>query len=140
MKKILIMLVICLGAKQVDAQKVKETEVPAAVKKTFTSHYATVKEAKWEKEGSNYEAEFDLNKVETSVLIDASGNLMETETEIVVNELPQPVSAYVTKNLSGQKIKEAAKIIDAKGVVTYEAEVGSTDYLFDSKGNFIKKG
>jgi hypothetical protein len=139
MKTILMMLTFLLGVSQVNAQKVKEADVPAAVKKTFATHYSTVKEAKWEKEGNNYEAEFDLNKVETSVLIDPSGNLMETETEIAVAELPQPASAYITKNLKDQKIKETAKIIDAKGIVTYEAEVGSTDYLFDSKGNFIKK-
>jgi hypothetical protein len=140
MKTILMMLAFLLGVNQLNAQKVKEADVPATVKKTFAIHYSTIKEAKWEKEGSNYEAKFDLNKVETSVLIDANGNLMETETEIAVAELPQPASAYLAKNLKDQKIKEAAKIIDAKGVVTYEAEIGNADYLFDAKGNFIKKG
>ena len=134
-----MLLVICLGVKQVNAQKVKEADVPSAVKKTFATHYSTVKEAKWEKEGSNYEAEFDLNKIETSVLIDANGKLMETETEINVSELPQPVATYVTKNLNGQQVKEASKIVDAKGTVTYEAEVGKSDYIFDATGNFIKK-
>jgi hypothetical protein len=139
MKTPLIMIAFLLGVYQVSAQKVKEADVPAAVKKTFAMHYSTVKEANWEKEGTNYEAGFDLNKVETSVLIDPSGNLMETETEIAVSELPPTVSAYLAKNLKDQKLKEAAKIIDAKGIVTYEAEIGNADYLFDSKGNFIKK-
>jgi hypothetical protein len=44
----------------------------------------------------------------------------------------------VSKNLSGKNIKEAAKIVDAGGTVTYEAEVQGTDYLFDANGNFIK--
>ncbi|MBC7865300.1 MAG: hypothetical protein IAF38_20155, partial [Bacteroidia bacterium] len=38
-----------------------------------------------------------------------------------------------------KKVKEAAKITDAKGVVTYEAEIDNADYIFDSTGNFLKK-
>jgi hypothetical protein len=140
MKTILMLLAILLGVNQVNAQKVKEADVPAPVKKTFASHYSSIKEARWEKEGGNYEAEFDLDKVEHSVLIDANGTLLETEAAIPIAELPKPVIAYVSKNLKDQKIKEASKIIDGNGIITYEAEVGHADYIFDAKGNFIKKG
>jgi hypothetical protein len=37
------------------------------------------------------------------------------------------------------EIKDAAKIVAEKGTVTYEAEIGNTDQLFDQSGNFIKK-
>lgn len=36
-----------------------------------------------------------------------------------------------------KKIDEAAKIVDASGKVTYEAEVDEADYIFDETGNFI---
>jgi hypothetical protein len=139
MKKITLMIAVLLGATQMNAQKVKEADVPSAVKKTFAAHYSSVKEPKWEKEGANYEAEFDVDKIENSVLFDANGNLLETETAISVSQLPSPVSGYVDQKLKGQNIKEASKIVDAKGIITYEAKVGGVDYIFDERGNFIKK-
>lgn len=44
----------------------------------------------------------------------------------------------MSKNLNSKKITEAARIVDAGGQVTYEAEIGGRDYIFDAKGNFIK--
>jgi len=43
------------------------------------------------------------------------------------------------KNIRAKKIKEAAKITDAKGVVTYEAEVTGKDLIFDASGKFLKE-
>lgn len=134
-----LMLVALLGVNQLSAQKLKDAEVPAAAKKTFEKSYPDIKGAKWEKEDGNYEAEFELNKKETSVLFDVNGNLLATETEISPEELPKAVSEYVAKNLKGQKIDEASKIIDSKGGHSFEAEIGGADYIFDSNGTFIKK-
>lgn len=138
MKNILTIaaLAIAIGC---TAQTVKEADVPAPVKAKFTSLYPAVSVEKWEKEGANYEAEFEQNETETSVVFDASGNLILTETEIPVSSLPKGVSDYFAKNNAGAKIKEAAKITAADGTVTYEAEVKGADYIFDANGNFIRK-
>ena len=114
-------------------------DAPAAVKTSFAKLYPSITKVKWEKEGANYEAEFDLNKSETSCLFDAAGNLLETETEIAVSSLPKSVSDYVAKNYAGQKIREAAKIIDSKNSTVYEAEIKEGDLIFDVNGNFLKK-
>lgn len=63
---------------------------------------------------------------------------METEIEIKVDALPANAKEYVSKNYAGQKIKEATKITDNKGVVTYEAEIKGKDLILDSNGNLIK--
>ena len=44
---------------------------------------------------------------------------------------------YILKNTLG-KIKEAAKIVNADGTITYEAEVKKGDVMFDQNGNFLK--
>ena len=131
-----IALMLCFSA---CGQKLKNQDVPAAVTAKFKTLYPSVEKVKWGKEDANYEAEFDLNKVETSVVFDASGNALETETEISVTDLPATVNTYISTNVPGEKIKEASKIIDSKGVVTYEAEVKGVDYVFDKDGVFIKK-
>ncbi|MBI3500253.1 MAG: PepSY-like domain-containing protein [Bacteroidetes bacterium] len=139
MKTTIVLLAIAAVSFSASAQKIKSEEVPSAVKSKVTSLYPNSKVEKWEKEDGNFEAELEVNKVETSVLLNASGNLLQTETEIASSALPKGVSDYVTKNLAGKKIKEAAKIVDAKNTVTYEAEVDEADYIFDASGNFLKK-
>ncbi len=139
MKKKLLLVVLGFAAITVDAQKIKKADVPVAVKKTFTKAYPSTKVNGWEKENGNYEAAFDHNNKEMSVIIDPSGNIVETETEIAISELSKKITDYCAKNYSDKKIKEAARIVDAKGILTYEAEIGKMDVLFDEKGNFIKE-
>lgn len=139
MKNTILVLAIGFTGISAFAQKIKEAEVPEVVKTTFSKKFPGAKVEKWEKENGNYEAEFDFNKIETSALFAAAGSLIETEVEIKASELPKTVSDYVDKNLAGKKVKEASKITDAKGVVTYEAEVDEADYIFDEKGIFQKK-
>ncbi|PBQ32770.1 hypothetical protein CNR22_13635 [Sphingobacteriaceae bacterium] len=121
------------------AQKVKESEVPAVVKDAFKKSYKDAKEVKWEKEGANFEAEFEIGETDQSVAFDATGHLVETEVEIKVEELPSGAKDYFAKNYKDTKIKEATKITDAKGTVTYEAEIKGKDLIFDSTGKFIKE-
>ena len=122
----------------VNAQKVNENDVPQAVKNEFGSLYKGTKPGKWTKEKDNYEAEFMVAGSEMSVLIDPSGKLLETETEMPVNALPQAVRDACAKNFAGKKIKEAAKIVDDKGAVKYEANIEGKDYLFDESGTQVK--
>lgn len=139
MKKLIFLAFGFIAATAANAQKMKEADVPAAVKSSFSKSHPNVKVEKWEKEQNNYEAEFHEGKIEMAVLMDANGKLVETEKEISVSELPKEVSEYAAKNLGGKKIKEASKITDAAGVVTYESEIDDVDYIFDAKGGFLKK-
>lgn len=140
MRKTTILLVAMFGVSFANAQKISAKKVPTAVKTTLKKNYPNAKEIKWEKEKANYEAGFESKETEYSVLIDVSGNILETEIEIKVDALPANAKEYVYKNYAGQKIKEATKITDNKGVVTYEAEIKGKDLIFDSNGNFIKIG
>jgi hypothetical protein len=135
MRPIIFLLLFLVGTNAI-AQKISNKEVPAAVKSAFQKLYPSVSKAKWSKEGANFEAEFD-QKEETSVVIDSSGNILETEVEIQKEQLPKEVFAYVNSNFAGKSIKEAAKITDAKGVITYEAEIKGMELLFDANGKFI---
>jgi uncharacterized protein (DUF2164 family) len=139
MKKSIIIAASILATTMAHAQKVQEKEIPAEVKSSFTKHFAAAKNTKWEKEEGNYEAEFDLNKTEQSALFDAKGTLLETEVEIELSQLPAGVLEYVKAHYANQTIKEAAKITDANGTVTYEAEIKGMDLIFDSSGKFVKE-
>ncbi|HXC04997.1 MAG TPA: PepSY-like domain-containing protein [Bacteroidia bacterium] len=144
MKKITLLIIGCfcltfLPAQEKKSNKLDEAAVPASVKSKFAALYPGIKAEKWENENGNFEAKFHQNKTEMSVLLAADGNLLETETEIKVSELPKSVTDYIAKNKPGKKIKEASKIVDTKGVMTYEAEIEHTDLIFDKNGNFLKE-
>ena len=140
MKRILLLLMsVTFLSNCANAQKMNSSELPAAVKSAFEKQYPDVKDVDWEKEDCNYEAGFEVNNIETSVVYDVSGNLIETEVEIEVSALPQTAQDYIANNYPKSKISEAAKITDASGTITYEAEVGESDLIFDASGNFVKE-
>lgn len=139
MKKVMLMTMTVLAVLLSFAQKNQDKDVPTPVKASLQKRYPATKGLKWEKENGNYEAEFEVGETQYSVLIDNAGNILETEIEISSDALPTKAKEYVAKNYVGQKVKEAAKLTDAKGTVTYEAEVNGKDLIFDSNGNFIKE-
>ncbi len=139
MKKVIITVsAIVVSMNMATAQHLKEAKVPTLVKEGLHKQFPTAKVTGWEQEGANYEAEFVMNKVETSALLDATGKLIETESEIATTELPKAVTDYLAKNHKGEKVKEAAKIVEAGGKIKYEAEIKGKDLLFDESGTLIK--
>ena len=126
------------------AQKVADAQVPAAAVATLQKNFPTVKAVKWEKEGADYEAGFDLGKAEMSAVITAAGVLKETETEMAVGQLPAAVQQALAANYKAYKVTEAAKIVTAAtGTTSYEAEISQggkhRDVLFSADGTEVKK-
>lgn len=140
MKKAFLALLMFSGSTVlVNAQTVKETQVPSAVKSALKSKYADAKGVQWEKEKGNYEANWGgKSNEDQSVQFTPSGEFIEMVKAIPVSQLPAPVLSYVKAHYKGAKITEAGKVTDAKGKLSYEAEVNKKDIIFDEKGNFVK--
>jgi uncharacterized membrane protein YkoI len=137
MKRIIV-VGLMMASMSAFAQKIDASKVPASALATFNKSFPGTKDVKWEIENGNYEANFKQNGEKKSVLIDAKGGLVETETGIAVSALPASIADYVAKNYKGEKIKEAAKLKMANGDINYEAEVKGMDLIFDANGKFIK--
>jgi hypothetical protein len=138
MKKVLTIVMAVLVTTCSFAQKLQSNKVPNVVKSSFQKAYPSVKEVKWSKEEDKFEASFEVNEVDQSVVINAEGKIVETEIAIKMSELPSNVTAYLKTNFAGQKIIETAKITDANGVIVFEVQIKKRDLIFDSKGNFVK--
>ena len=138
MKKTIVLLAVSVLSATAFGQKLREKQVPSPVTAAFRQQHADAKDVDWEKENGNYEAEFKEGQTELSVVYDAQGHLLETEVEISESELPSKAKEYIAQKYSGIKIKEAARITDSQGNVSYEAEVNKKDLIFDSNGTFIK--
>lgn len=140
MNKILSVLVFSLGISFANAQTIKETEVPFAIKAAFAKMYPGIKQATWDKENNLYEASFTDGSYKGSVLFDANGKWTERETAIPVSQLPQKVRAYMQTHYKKEKLLGAAKIKKSSGEVEYEAEIKGKDIFFTKDGEFIKEG
>jgi len=143
MKYVLFFSVSLLTLSCTNAQNHANGDVPKNVKAAFLVKYPTVKNVKWEKEAAGYEAEFKMNKIEMSATFSNEGLFQEVEEEINASTLPKVVNAYCIKNYPDHKLSEAAKITDASGKITYEAEMAKGkehfDVIFDANGGFVEK-
>ena len=144
MKKLMILSVCLAFIIGVSAMNQKDEKIPAAAKTGFAAKFPTAQKVKWgvEKSGE-FEAEFILNGVETSALVDAKGTLLETEAEIKESELPQAVKATIAKDFAGYKLDEIKKSTDTKGATTFEMEAAKgkdkLEISFDANGKLLSK-
>jgi hypothetical protein len=144
MKTLLVLVVCIVFVLGVTAMNQKEEKIPVAAKSGFADKFPAAQKVKWsvEKPGE-FEAEYKLNGVESSVLLDAKGNILETEEEIKEGELPQGVKASIAKDFAGYKLDEIEKATDAKGTITFEMEASKgkdkLEISFDSNGKLMGK-
>jgi len=137
----MILALVTFGVVQAIAQKIKESEVPQVVKSAFMKAYPNAKGVKWDKEEAGFEASFEQNKNDMSVVLDKMGIVKEVETEIAKDKLPKAILETLKKDFADHDIEETAMIV-ANGVTTYEVEVEkgkkSWDLIFDSAGKLLE--
>src|SRR5436305_13129810 len=110
------------------AQKGKSVSVPAAVKTALQTKYPEATKVTWEKEKGNYEANWGGKSGEdNSVQFTPAGEFIEYVIAIPVSQLPEKIISYIKTHYKGVKIKEAGKVTDAKGKLSYESEVAKKD-------------
>ncbi|MGZ3839271.1 MAG: PepSY-like domain-containing protein [Flavisolibacter sp.] len=115
----------------------KHLAVPHAVKNAFAQKYPEARQVNWETEKGNFEANWGGKSGEdNSALFTPAGQFMEIAKAIKIKELPSSVLAYVKEHYKKSSISEAAIVTDAKGKISYEAEVNHRDIKFDEHGNF----
>lgn len=142
-KTIAYTVALLVMAFTIRAQDLKESEVPTKVKDAFAKKFPG-KKAQWEKEGPDFEAEFEMDDIESSAIFDPEGTFKELEQAIKSSDIPKIITDYCADKYAGHKISETSKITLANGNVRYETELRKgkehIDLLFDSKGNFISRG
>src|SRR5579862_5917719 len=101
-KLTLILAILTIGVLKMNAQKIKESEVPAAVKTSFDKNFSG-QTAKWEKEDGNFEAGFKKDGKNMSATFKPDGTFLETEIAIKESEFPTGVMDYIKTNYKGKK-------------------------------------
>ena len=143
MYKLMIAAFLLIFSVSVLAQQKNDIKVPDNVTMAFQKAHPKATDVSWDKEGMNYEANYKEDNNKFSVVINNEGNILETESEVDVSALPSGVVSYINNNYKGYTLSGAAKIVDSKGNIKYEAELknakGSKDVMFDKDGNPLRK-
>lgn len=138
MKKQIMLLVIAGFVMQANAQKLITRDVPSSVTSAFNTSHPSITDVEWRKDGNNYVVEYDADKTDMFVTYDALGTLIQTASEISSSSIPAPAMEYVKTNYKEDEIRDASKITDSNGTVTYSGKVKGMLLFFDSKGIFIR--
>ena len=144
MKSILLIVAGSLFAAGLSAQKLKDSDIPAAVKSAFTKKFPQAKSVKWSKESATeFEAEFKNGSMEQAANFDAAGNWVVTETEIKSSALPANVAKAISTDFPGYKIEEAEKVEKPGQAQFFEVQAEKGKKAFNvqvsSDGKILKK-
>ncbi len=136
-----ILVIVAACAKQ--HSQSNNQDIPDNVQKNFKSDFSTIEDAEWEFEDGLYEAEFEENGLERTVIYDADGNRVATETEFPVDDLSEVILNYISDNYTDAEIEEAETVESTDGNFTVvEIEMNDDqeiELFFDTDGNFVKQ-
>jgi hypothetical protein len=115
------------------------TAIPAPVSTAFQVKYPNVSNVTWNQEAGYFQPIFADNGVQTVGYIDMKGNFIQTIAKVGAAGLPATATAYITQNYHGATVSEAGRIDFTSNIPSrFYAKVGTTQLLFDAKGNFLK--
>lgn len=141
MTLVLVFLSACEGEEGKSEKEHADVTVPEAVQSAFSASYATATDVEWGMEDADFEVDFLLDGVESSVVYDASGNVLVVESVVAISYLPPSVMEYVNANYVNHSDLKAEMAL--KGIVTsYEIflshEGMAVELLFDQNGQFVE--
>ncbi|MEJ8755397.1 SdiA-regulated domain-containing protein [Pontibacter sp. H259] len=120
----------------------ENTKVPEAVKVQFADRYPTIKQADWDHEEGNFEAEFKVSGLERTALFTPGGKLISYTEEIDHRHLPKFILEQVQAKYANYKIDEAHRIQQngaANYVVELEDKMDEVKLRFDASGKLIEQ-
>ena len=146
-----IAIVFCLSASglllagQDQEQKLKTSEVPAAVTAAASKQYPKAKISHWSKEMEDGKTTYEASVVEGSskrdVVLAEDGTLVAVEETIAASALPGPVTSAVQEKYPQAVIAKAEKITK-DGDVQYEValrKASKKEVLLTADGKVIKE-
>jgi hypothetical protein len=109
-------------------------DIPLAIKAAFKRKFPLAEKVKWESGIGQFAAEFKLEKKAIAALFDDSGNLIETEENIGMAELPLAVQESVKLKYPGKKLKDLKKVIRNKNQHLFKIKINGSQVFFDVNG------
>ena len=104
-----------------DDTDLASSDVPKAVEQTFNNMFANV-HPQWELENKLYKAEFFQDGHEMEACFNSDGSWSHTYKDVYINELPEPVTNYVSTKYADYRIDES-KFVKTPTTEYYQLEL-----------------
>jgi hypothetical protein len=130
MKKYLLVIIVLPFITMACAKKMSSDSIPSIVANSMKSSFPNATTVDWDKEGTNYEAEFDINKIENEAQFDSAGKLLMHKEEIEITSLPGVITTAIAGKYKDHVIQDPEKVTK-DGQVFYQMEL-------DGKGKDLK--
>lgn len=104
------------------AQDIPASKVPSVVQNTLQSTFSNAAKVEWEKKGTLYEAEFEIDKTEYTAHIEASGKLLVYKVDITAAEVPAAITQAIARDHAGYQLDDADKLVK-DGTTYYQVEL-----------------
>ena len=145
MKKTLFLTLawLCLTV-GVNAQVMREADVPAGVKSKMTEMFPDANAVVWKQDMPGFvSADFVRNKTKTSATFTTSGSWVSTSTSVKQEEFPATANQYLLTTYQDGKVSQCM-LSESVKEKTYECRVksktaGEYDLVFDTAGNLKLK-
>jgi len=133
MKKLLLVTFLgfftAVGLKAQDNDKLKDKDVPQAVRTAFDNQFDNTMLVDWKAKDGKYKAMFTKDMKKHFAEFNSSGELISKGEKINRDELPTPVADAVKTSYSGSNIDEVYRV----------EKDGQTKFLVKLEGNPKKK-
>ena len=120
-------LAVVPAAARAQEQRIPRSALPPAVDRAVTAaaRGAVVREFSRERDNGQtyYEAALLVRGHSKDVLFDSTGAIVEVEEEVVLQALPAPVRAALTRRAAGGKIVSVESLTKHDRLVAYEAHL-----------------
>ncbi len=142
MKPILFLLILVLFYSNYSCKSFGQDATPEAVKQTFKSKYPNENDPDWHTDkNGNYESHFKIDGISYRADFDASGQWIETESNIKKKELPEQIQKRIKSDFKEYKITEIEQVDHYRKGRFYDVEFKvngkKKDIEFDKNGQII---
>jgi hypothetical protein len=137
-KAIVLTAIFFISAHSIQAQALKEKEVPVAVKESCMKTFPGATDVKWMKEENEYECTFMKMGSLMNCKMSKMGKVLETGEEIKQSALPASILSYLNLHHKNEALTSIFKVKSNMGKIMYEMEVKGKEMTFDEKGKLIK--
>ena len=146
MKKLVILSAICgvftteAWAQENTKVKVRDADVPEAVRTSFQRQFATADDVSWKMKDGNYKVKFEIDNVDHIAELSSTGELISRGMEVDAATLPDAVNSSVKTMYPNHEIDDVYRI-DKDGAMQYLIELdGKPDrmVLLDAQGKVLK--
>jgi hypothetical protein len=137
-KAIVLTAIFFISAHSIQAQALKEKEVPVAVKESCMKTFPGATDVRWMKEENEYECTFMKMGSLMNCKMSKMGKVLETGEEIKQSALPASILSYLNLHHKNEALTSIFKVKSNMGKIMYEMEVKGKEMTFDEKGKLIK--